>query len=119
MNYVRSMLSKKGIPKPFWPEAVKWAVYMLNRCPNVALPDTTPKEVWSGAKLSVEHPRDFGCVCHIHVPDAKRTKLDIKSTYDILLGIIDESKGYKIYDPVTEKVVISRYVVFEEKKIWD
>lgn len=116
MNYVRSMLSEKGIPKPFWPEAVKWAVYVLNRCPTVALKDTTPEEVWSGAKPSVEHLRVFGCVCHIHVPDAKRTKLESKSISGILLGISDESKGYKVDDPVSKKVVISRDVVFEEKK---
>lgn len=119
MNCVRSMLSEKGIPKPFWPEAVKWAIYVLNRCPTVALKDTTPEEVWSGAKPLVEHLRVFGCVCHIHVPDAKRTKLESKSISGILLGISDESKGYKVYDPVSKKVVISRDVVFEEKKKWD
>lgn len=113
------MLSEKGIPKPFWPEAVKWAVYVLNRCPTVALKDTTPEEVWSGAKPLVEHLMVFGCVCHIHVPDEKRTKLERKSISGILLGISDESKGYKAYDPVSKKVVISRDVVFEEKKKWD
>ena len=44
MNMVRSILSGKGIPKPFWPEAVNWAFYVLNRCPTYALTDITPHE---------------------------------------------------------------------------
>lgn len=30
MNMVRSMLTKKDIPKKFWPEAVNWSVHVLN-----------------------------------------------------------------------------------------
>lgn len=119
MNCVRSMLSEKGVPKSFWLEAVHWAIYVLNRCPTAALQDTTPEEVWSGVKPSIEHLRVFGCVCHMHVPDATRTKLESKSISGVFLGISDESKGYKVYDPIRKKVATSRDVVFEEKKRWD
>lgn len=30
MNLVRAMLAGKQVPKTFWPEAVNWAVYVLN-----------------------------------------------------------------------------------------
>lgn len=44
MNMVRSMLSVKEIPKEFWPEAVKWSTYVLNRSPTLAVKDVTPEE---------------------------------------------------------------------------
>ena len=103
MNMVRSMLSEKKIPKTFWPEAVNWTMYVLNRSPTVAVKNVTPEEAWSGVKPTVEHFRVFGCVAHVHVPDSKRTKLNNKSLECVLLGFSDESKGYKLYDPVSKR----------------
>lgn len=119
MNMVRSMLSAKNIPKTFWPEAVNWTIYVLNRCPTLAVKDFTPQEAWSGVKPSVEHFRVFGCIAHVHVPDVRRSKLDNKSFTCVLLGVSEESKGYRLYDPVAKKVVVSRDVIFEEEKQWD
>ncbi|KAL8106255.1 hypothetical protein AgCh_029879 [Apium graveolens] len=119
MNLVRSMLSEKNMPKRFWAEAVQWAVYVLNRSPTLAVKEMTPEEAWSGDKPSVERFRVFGCIGHVHVPDARRTKLDNKSTRYVLLGISDEFKGYRLYDPNAKRIVTSRDVVFEEENTWN
>ena len=119
MNMVRSMLFEKHLPKIFWPEAVNWTTHVLNRSPTMAVMNQTPEEAWSGSKPSVDHFRVFGCVAHVHIPDVKRTKLDAKSFTCVLLGLSEESKAYRLYDPVAKKVVISRDVVFEEDKSWD
>jgi hypothetical protein len=79
----------------------------------------TPEEAWSGVKPSVDHFRIFGSVAHVHIPDARRTKLEDKSYMCILLGVSEESKGYRLYDPISNKIVISRDVVFEEDKKWE
>ncbi|KAM1053550.1 hypothetical protein ACFX2I_000976 [Malus domestica] len=118
MNMVRSMLSAKQIPKSFWPEATNWAVHVLNRCPTLAVKNKTPEEAWNGRKPSVDHFRIFGCIAHAHVPDHKRVKLDAKSCKSILLGVSEESKAYRLYEPVSQKIVISRDVVFEEDQQW-
>ena len=55
MNMVRSMLSDKNIPKTLWPEAVNWTIYVLNKCPILAIKNVTPNEAWSGVKPSVDH----------------------------------------------------------------
>ncbi|XP_039038351.1 uncharacterized protein LOC120175865 [Hibiscus syriacus] len=49
----------------------------------------------------------------------KRSKLDAKRKQYILLGVSDETKAYKIYDPITKKVIVRRDVVFEEDKSWN
>jgi hypothetical protein len=41
-----------------------------------------------------------------------------KSTKYIFLGVSEESKAYRLYNPVTKKVVISRDVVFVENEKW-
>jgi transposase InsO family protein len=119
MNLVRSMLSEKKIPQTFWPEAVNWTIYILNRSPTLAVKNITPEEAWSGIKPSVEHFRVFGYLAHVHVPDAKRTKLKNKSIACVLLGVSEESKAYRLYNPITKKIITSRDVVFEENKSWN
>ncbi|GJZ72806.1 retrovirus-related pol polyprotein from transposon TNT 1-94 [Tanacetum coccineum] len=118
MNMVRSMLTEKQVPKVFWPEAVRWSVHILNRCPTVAVQNQTPEEAWSGVKPAIDYFRVFGCVAHAHVPDQKRSKLDDKSRKCVLLGVSDESKAYRLYDPVSKKIIVSRDVIFEEDESW-
>jgi hypothetical protein len=79
----------------------------------------TPEEAWSGEKPSVHHFKVFGCLAFAHIPDSQRTKLDDKSIKCIHLGVSEESKAYKLYDPEKKKIIISRDVVFEERKGWN
>ena len=58
----------------------------------------------------------FGCDAYVHVPKEKRTKLDSKFEKCIFIGYKDGLKGYKIWNPVTRKVVYNRDVVFREVK---
>ncbi|KAJ6855707.1 Integrase catalytic domain-containing protein [Populus alba x Populus x berolinensis] len=119
MNIVRNMLSEKNIPKTFWPEAVNWTVHVLNRSPTLAVRNQTPEEAWSGIKPSVVYFRVFGCISHVHVPGSKRAKLDDKSLACVLLGVSEGSKAYRLYDPASQKIIVSRDVVFEEDKCWN
>ncbi|KAH9781356.1 hypothetical protein KPL71_008429 [Citrus sinensis] len=48
LNMVRSLLQRSGLPKSFWPEAVVWSVYILNKSPTIAVQNITPEEAWSG-----------------------------------------------------------------------
>jgi hypothetical protein len=113
------MLTAKQIPKTFWPEAVNWTVHILNRCPTLAVKNKTPAEMWNGHKPSVDYFRVFGCISHVHVPDSKRVKLDANSLKCILLGVSEESKAYSLFDPISNKIIISRDVVFEEDLQWN
>ncbi|GJX04969.1 retrovirus-related pol polyprotein from transposon TNT 1-94 [Tanacetum coccineum] len=37
----------------------------------------------------------------------------------VLLGVSDESKAYRLYDPVSKKIIVSRDVIFEEDESWN
>ena len=53
------------------------------------------------------------------MPDNNRTKLDDKSLSCVLLGVSEESKAYRLYDPTSQRIIISQDVVFEEEMNWD
>jgi hypothetical protein len=61
----------------------------------------------------------FGCVSYTHVPDDLRRKMDNKVHKCIFVGYSEETKGYKLYDPLTRKLIINRNVQFMENEAWD
>ncbi|KAL5784111.1 hypothetical protein ACOSQ2_006503 [Xanthoceras sorbifolium] len=60
----------------------------------------------------------LGAIVYAHIADEKRKKLDDKDEKCIFLGVSYQSKAYKLYNPITKKIVISRDVVFDEERTW-
>lgn len=67
----------------------------------------------------VDHFCVFGCVAHVHIPDNQIRKLDDKSLQCVLLGVSNESKGYRLYNLVGKKIVTNRDVVCVENEKWN
>jgi hypothetical protein len=99
MEKARSMLSGAGLGQEFWAEAVSTTCYLVNRSPSSTLDDTTPHEVWSGKKPSLQHLRVFGCDAYVHVPKENRSKLDNKAEKCIFIGYKYGVKGYNLWNP--------------------
>lgn len=110
----RSMLLDAKLPQKFWAEAVTTAMYLRNRSPTRAVDGKTPYEAWHGEKPRVKHLKVFGCDAYAHVPKDERSKLDSKARKCIMLGYGQETKGYRLYDPIRQKVLHSRDVRFNE-----
>ncbi|CAL2227983.1 unnamed protein product [Prunus armeniaca] len=119
VEMAKSMMFEKSIPLEFWAEAVNTVVYILNKCPTKALVKKTPFEAYSGRKPGIKHLRVFGSLCYAHVPNQQRQKLDLASQRCVFLGYGSCEKGYRLYNLVTGKVIISRDVVFNEDASWD
>ena len=118
MNMAHSMISHKKLSNEYWAEAIGCSVYLLNRSPTVTIQDKIPEEAWSGTKTSVAHLRIFGSVSFAHIPSELKIKLDKKSEHFIFIGYSEQHKAYKLYNPVSKKVVVSRDVKFIEDKSW-
>lgn len=110
----RSMIHSCGLNKKFWAEAVNCAVYILNRTGPSPVKDKSPYEFWFGKKPSIDHLRVFGCEVYTHVPKEKRRKWDVKSVAGIFVGYCENTKGYRVWNTSSEKVSISRDIVFKE-----
>ncbi|KAJ9542648.1 hypothetical protein OSB04_029154 [Centaurea solstitialis] len=114
----RSMMTASKLPKEFWAEGVATAVYLLNISPTKAVMNRTPYEAWKGRKPRVSHLRIFGCIAYALVTSPSRSKLDEKSQKCIFVGYSSQSKAYRLYNPMSGKVIISRDVKFNEQETW-
>ncbi|KAG8502831.1 hypothetical protein CXB51_000478 [Gossypium anomalum] len=115
----RCLLFQSKLQSKFWAEAVNTSVYLLNKLPTRAVKDKTPFEAWYGFKPSVSHLKVFGCMCYALIPAERRTKLERRSALGIFVGYSSTKKGYRVYDPSTKKILVSRDIKFDEDKFWN
>jgi transposase InsO family protein len=118
VEMARSLMKSMSVPATFWAEAVKTAVHILNRSPTRSLKGMTPYEAWRGKKPRVEYFRTFGCTAHFKLVRPGITKLSDRARAGVFVGYEEGSKAYRVFDPVGNRVHITRDVVFEEEKKW-
>ncbi|KAK8947207.1 hypothetical protein KSP39_PZI006814 [Platanthera zijinensis] len=115
----KSLLQQRGLPKQFWGEAMHTAVHIINRAPTKALTNSTPYETWYKRKPSIHHFKIFGSIAYALTTREHRDKLEKKGEKCIMVGYSQESKGYRLYNPITQRLIISRDTIFDEDKSWD
>ncbi|KAG8498675.1 hypothetical protein CXB51_005061 [Gossypium anomalum] len=81
--------------------------YVSQRLPTNAVKGKTPFEAF-GQKPTVSHLRVFGCLCYALVLAEKRTKLEKRSMRGVFVGYSSVKKGYRIFDPLTKKIIVSK-----------
>ena len=64
--------------------------------------------------LVVTHMQVFGCLAYVHVPAQQRHKLEVKAFKCIFVGYSNKIKGYRLYLPSTQKIIVPRDVIFYE-----
>lgn len=114
----RSLLKSMSVPARLWGEAVCTAVYLLNRAPTKSLVGKTPYEAWYNRKPSVSHLRTFGCVSPVKKVGPHQAKLDDRSAPMVFIGYEEQSKAYRMFDPVSKKLIVTRDAVFDEGRQW-
>ncbi|GJY17673.1 zinc finger, CCHC-type containing protein [Tanacetum coccineum] len=119
LSTTRSMMKAMKLPLTFWAEAVKHAIYILNRVPTRALVDKTPYEALYNRKPNLENLRIFGCTAYAKITIPHLKKLDDRSIPMIYLGVEEGSKACRLYDPKGKRKHVSRDVRFMETKLWD
>jgi hypothetical protein len=96
MDMVRSMISYSTLPISLWGDALKTAVYILNRVPTKAV-YKTPFELWTGRKPCLGHLHIWGCQAEARVYNPHEKKLDPRTISGCLIGYPEKSKGYNFY----------------------
>jgi hypothetical protein len=95
------------------------AVYILNHAPKHSLEGRTPYESWHGKKASVHHLHTFGCVVYVKDTKPHLVKMDAWCKKGVFLGYETGSKGYFVFDPVENWVLVSRDIAFDENNFWN
>ena len=117
VEMARSMLKAKNLPNQFWAEVVATPIYLRNISPTKAVQNQTPYEAWYGVKPSVSHLKVFGCISYALIKYF-RHKLEKKSEKCVFVGYSLKSKAYRLYNPISGKIVISREALFNETTSW-
>eukprot|EP00253_Pinus_taeda_P031779 PITA_31779 len=111
----RSMLKARNLSNGFWVEALNTAIYLKNRSPMKSLEFKTPYETLYGFKSVVKHSGVFGSKSFSHISKEDRRKLDSKSIRLTFIGYCSQYKSYRLFNPSTHKIFVSRDVIFHEK----
>eukprot|EP00253_Pinus_taeda_P013210 PITA_13210 len=98
-------------------EAVATTCYVINRSPSTTIGCKIPQEVWKGHYCDYSKLRVFGCDAYALVPKHQRTKLDPKSKRYFFVGYGVGTKGYRLWDPTTHKIIINGDVKFNESSL--
>ena len=110
------MLSNVGLARRFWAEVVNTACYLINRGPHTGIHLKTPCEMWSGNPADYSNLKFFGCPVYYHINEGK---LEPRARKGVFLGYGDGVKGYRIWSPSENRVIISRNVVFDENSMFN
>ena len=89
-------------------------MHVLNCSPSSALKDITPYEAWFNHKPSVSHFWVFGSQAYVHIQKKHQHSFKSKSRKCIFVGYPPDFKGWKVYDPLTHQITVSRDVIFDE-----
>ena len=101
----RAIMLESSVPTYLWPEAVATANYLTNRLSTKSLNYCTPLKHHN--LLPFAHslsPKIFGCIVFVHCPKRMRNKLEPKAVKCVFVGYGRHQKGYRCYDPQTQKV---------------
>jgi hypothetical protein len=113
VEHARAMLTAHNVPQFLWPEAIAYATYLKNRSPTRALGDKiTPDEAFWGKKPNVAALQEFGTPCEVLRQDGKNSKIGVKTRSCIFVGLSEESRAWRYYNPNTRKVLTSRNITF-------
>jgi hypothetical protein len=109
-----ALLAQSHLSNTYWVEAFNTAIYLINRLPTTMLNDQSPFHVLLKQIPNYSLLRTFGCACYPLLRPYINHKLMFQSKQCIFLGYSSNHKGYRCLDPLTNRVYLSRHVVFDE-----
>ena len=110
LNGVRTVLAESGLPASFWPEAASYIAYVRNRSLNTAI-GAIPEELWRRRSLSLKHLQPFGATAWYRL-SSETDKLAPRGQKAVLVGFVEGTTFYRLWDPVLCKFLTSRDVAF-------
>jgi hypothetical protein len=107
-----TLLAHSHLSNRYWVDAFLTVVYIINRLPTPTLQYKSPYLKLYKHDPDYQNLRVFGCLCYNFLRPYASHKLEYRSKPCIFLGY--QFAGYKCLDPVTNKVYLSRHVIFNE-----
>jgi hypothetical protein len=109
-----SLIAQSGLPQTYWVESFLTAIFLINSLPTSLLQHCSPYFMLFQQTPDYSLLRSFGCLCFARLRPYASHKLMFRSKRCIFLGYDMKYKGYRCLDPLSNKVFITRHVVFDE-----
>ncbi|KAK0574427.1 hypothetical protein LWI29_023559 [Acer saccharum] len=109
-----TLLNHASLPPKFWSLAFQAAVYLINRMPTKVLHHQSPYSKIFNKDPNYHKLRVFGCLCFPWLRPYTSHKLQPRSKPCVFVGYSNEHNSYLCLDRSTNRVYISRHVVFVE-----
>jgi histone deacetylase 1/2 len=109
-----TLLHDASLPLSYWPHAFSIAAYLINRQPTPLLQNKTPFETLFRQPPNYLKLKKFGCRCFPLTKPYNTNKLQPKATTCLFLGYSTTQNAYKCLDLSTNKLYLSRHVLFDE-----
>ncbi|KAA0047306.1 Retrovirus-related Pol polyprotein from transposon TNT 1-94 [Cucumis melo var. makuwa] len=114
LDSVRALLLSASCPEKFWGEAALTSVYTINRLPSSVLQNISPFEKLYGTPPNYSNLKTFGCACFVLLHPHEHTKLEPRARLCCFLGYGTEHKGFRCWDPLSNRLRLSRHITFWE-----
>jgi transposase InsO family protein len=120
-EHVVTMLNGACLPTRFWGKALYTYSRLLNMIPSAAIPaGTTPFEMANKRKPDYSTLRVFGCCAWAHVRHKKCRSLEPHAKPCVFLGIPDDFKGWKLWDPSAQGgrggIIMSQDIIWNKSE---
>ena len=109
-----ALLKNASLPEKFWDEAVSTAAFLINRMTTPLLQNKSPYEVLFHLLPDYKLFQTFGCLCYPHLRPYSPHKLTPRSEQCVFHGYSSIHLGYRCLSLSSQKLFISRDVIFEE-----
>ncbi|KAL0394489.1 UNVERIFIED_CONTAM: hypothetical protein Slati_4415100 [Sesamum latifolium] len=112
LDIVWSMMSFMELPLSFRGYALETAAKLLNIAPSKSVPNS-PYEIWHGKPASYKYLIVWGRPAYVKT--LVGDKLGSRSSLCRFIEYPKETAGYYFYDPIKQKIFVSRNTVFLKK----
>ncbi|GJU28466.1 retrovirus-related pol polyprotein from transposon TNT 1-94 [Tanacetum coccineum] len=110
----RTMLIFSKAPKFLWAEAIATACFTQNRSIVHTRYNKTPYELIRGRKPNIQYFHVFGSLCYLTNDRDDLGKMKLKADISIFIGYSESSRGFRIYNRRTKKIMETIHVKFDE-----
>ena len=115
LDKVRCMLLESKVNKTLRTEAVRTAIYVINRIPTTALDKSVPASLWYGEMPKYSKFKVFCCIAHLRIPKELITgKFESRTEKCLMMGYCPN--GYRLWSLKSNRIVFGSDIGFEENK---
>jgi Reverse transcriptase (RNA-dependent DNA polymerase) len=102
------------IPLQYWPDVFESVTFIINRLPSAALSFHIPFQCLFQKQPDYQFFKVLGCRCYPYTRPYSSHKLSPRSKPCVFIGYSSIYKGYKCLDLTTNRIYVSRHVIFDE-----